>query len=88
MKRIGQIFLWGSLSLVALWVIPSVVNLMTLEGYSTPFTLYSCTVHDFTALDRGEGSDFRFIDTKGNVYGDEAQPMFYASLRTASKAGR
>lgn len=86
MKRIGQIFLWGSLALVALWVVPSVVNLMTLEGYSTPFTLYSCTVHDFTALDRGEGSDFRFIDTKGNVYGDEAQPMFYASLLASKGA--
>lgn len=86
MKRIGQFFLWVSLALAALWVIPSVVNLITLKGYSTPFTLYSCTVHDFTSLDRGEGSDFRFIDTKGNVYGDEAQPMFYASLLASKGA--
>lgn len=80
MKRIGQIFLWCSIALLALWQIPSLLNLLTLKSISTPFTLYSCTVHDFTALDRGDGTAFKFIDTKGNVHGEEAQPLFYASV--------
>lgn len=80
MKRYGQIFLGLSLAALLLWVLPWLYNLITLKPYSTPFTLYSCTVHDFTSLDRSEGRGFQFIDTKGNVYGDEAQPTFYASV--------
>ena len=80
MKKYGQIFLIASLAVLLVWVLPWLYNLITLEAYQTPFTLYSCTLHDFASLDRGEGKDFRFIDTRGNVHGDEAQPMFYASI--------
>ncbi len=80
MKKYGQIFLIISLAVLLLWVLPWLYNLITLKSYSTPFTLYSCTLHDFASLDRGEGKGFRFIDTEGNVHGDEAQPMFYASV--------
>lgn len=80
MKTYGKIFLSVSLLVLALWVLPWLYRLITLESYSTPFTLYSCTLHDFASLDRGEGKGFQFIDTRGNVHGDEAQPMFYASV--------
>ena len=80
MKRYGQIFLGISLAALLAWVLPWLYNLITLKPYSTPFTLYSCTVHDFTSLDRSEGKGFQFIDTKGNIHGDEAQPTFYASV--------
>lgn len=80
MKRYGQIFLIFSIAALLFWVLPWLYNLITLKPYSTPFTLYSCTVHDFTSLSRSEGRDMEFIDTKGNVHGDEAQPMFYASV--------
>lgn len=80
MKKYGTLFLSASLALLLVWVLPWLYNLITLESYATPFTLYSCTLHDFASLDRGEGKGFRFVDTKGNVYGDEAQPMFYASV--------
>ena len=80
MKKYGTLFLSASLALLLVWVLPWLYNLITLESYATPFTLYSCTLHDFASVDRGEGKGFRFIDTKGNVYGDEAQPMFYASV--------
>lgn len=80
MKKYGTILLSASLALLLVWVLPWLYNLITLESYATPFTLYSCTLHDFASLDRGEGKGFRFIDTKGNVHGDEAQPMFYASV--------
>ena len=80
MKKYGTILLSASLALLLVWVLPWLYNVITLESYATPFTLYSCTLHDFASLDRGEGKGFRFIDTKGNVHGDEAQPMFYASV--------
>lgn len=80
MKNYGKIFVIVSLAILASWVVPWLYNLITLESYSTPFTLYSCTLHDFASLDRSEGKGFRFIDTRGNVHGDEAQPMFYASV--------
>ena len=80
MKTYGKLFLIGSCALLLIWGVPWLYNLITLEAYSTPFTLYSCTLHDFASLDRGEGKGFRFIDTKGRIHGDEAQPMFYASV--------
>lgn len=80
MKNYGKIFVIVSLAILACWVLPWLYNLITLESYSTPFTLYSCTLHDFASLDRSEGKGFQFIDTQGNVHGDEAQPMFYASV--------
>lgn len=80
MKKYGQIFLIVSAAALLLWVVPWLYNLITLKSYSTPFTLYSCTLHDFASLDRSEGRGFEFVDTRGNRYGDEAQPMFYASV--------
>ena len=79
MKHLAKVFIWTSIVLVAVWIIPWVYRLATLESYSTPFTLYSCVVHDFTALNRDDGK-FIFTDTKGNEYGDEVQPLFYHSV--------
>ncbi|MBP3203343.1 MAG: DUF4857 domain-containing protein [Bacteroidales bacterium] len=80
MKTIGKIFLSLSLALLFCWVAPWLYRLITLKAYATPFTLYSCTLHDFTSLDRSDEREFRFIDRSGGVHGDEAQPMFYASI--------
>ena len=86
MKTAGKIFIIASAVLLAAWVLPWIYTLISLKPYSTPFTLYSCTVHDFTSLDRSDGKGFRFIDTKGNVHGDEAQPTFYASVLASKGA--
>ena len=75
-----------SLALLVLWLVPWVYRIVTLESYSTPFTLYSCVVHDFTSLDRSDARNFRFIDRKGNVYGDEVQPLFYHSILASKGA--
>lgn len=80
MKLTGKIFLWASVLLLALWVLPWLYQLISLKGYSSPFTLYSCTVHDFTALNRDGGKELRFLDRNGNPHGEEAQPTFYASV--------
>lgn len=80
MKTFGKVFLWVSAAVLLFWVAPWLYRLITLKPYSTPFTLYSCTLHDFTSLDRGDEREFRFIDRSGGVHGDEAQPMFYASI--------
>ena len=80
MKRYGEIFLGFSLAALLLWLVPWLYNFITLKPYSTPFTLYSCVVHDFTSLERSEGAGLKFTDRKGNVYGDEVQPLFYASV--------
>ena len=86
MKKIGKIFIGLSLALLVLWLVPWVYRIVTLESYSTPFTLYSCVVHDFTSLDRSDARNFRFIDRKGNVYGDEVQPLFYHSILASKGA--
>ena len=86
MKTAGKIFIIASAVLLAAWVLPWLYTLISLKPYSTPFTLYSCTVHDFTSLDRSDGKGFRFIDTEGNVHGDEAQPTFYASVLASKGA--
>lgn len=80
MKTFGKLYLYASLAILLLWVAPWLYRLITLKPYQTPFTLYSCTLHDFTSLDRSDGREFRFIDRSGGVHGDEAQPMFYASI--------
>lgn len=80
MKTFGKLFLYASLVVLLFWVAPWLYRLITLKPYQTPFTLYSCTLHDFTSLDRSDGREFRFIDRQGGVHGDEAQPMFYASI--------
>ena len=80
MKKAGTVFIYLSLAVLILWLVPWLYNLATLETYSSPFTLYSPVINDFTYLDRGEGKDFNFIDRKGQVHGDEVQPLFYASV--------
>ena len=80
MKNYGKIFLIASCAALFFWVVPWLYNLITLKPYRAAFTLYSCTLHDFASLDRSEGRGFQFVDTKGNIHGDEAQPMFYASV--------
>ena len=80
MKKTAKIFVTVSAAVVALTVLPWIVRILTIKPERTPFTLYSCVVHDFTALDRGTGREYRFIDRHGNVYDDSVQPLFYASV--------
>ncbi len=79
MKTAAKIFLYISLALVLVWILPWAWRIATLKSYSTPFTLYSCVVHDFTSLDRDD-KDLTFIDRNGNVYTDEVQPLFYGRV--------
>ncbi len=80
MKNYGKIFICASLLLLFFWIVPWLYNLITLKSYSSPFTLYSCVLHDFTSLDHGDSRGFQFVDTEGKVHGDEVQPLFYASV--------
>lgn len=80
MKTAAKIFLYISLALLAVWVLPWAWRIVTLKSYSTPFTLYSCVIHDFTRLERSDSKDLTFIDRKGNVYSDEVQPLFYGRV--------
>ncbi len=86
MKTAAKIFLYISLALVAIWVLPWAWRIATLKSYSTPFTLYSCVIHDFTSLDRTDNNDLTFIDRNGNVHPDSVQPLFYARVLSAKGA--
>ena len=79
MKKIAAAWIILTVAVVVMTVVPQLFNLLTAKPESTPFTLYSCVIHDFTALYQ-DGHDYRFADRKGNVYGDEVQPLFYASI--------
>lgn len=79
MKTAAKIFLYISLALVTVWVLPWAWRIATLKSYSTPFTLYSCVIHDFTSLERSD-KELTFIDRNGNVYSDEVQPLFYGRV--------
>ena len=80
MKIAAKIFLYISLALVVIWILPWAWRIVTLKSYSTPFTLYSCVIHDFTSLDRSDNNELTFIDRNGNVYSDEVQPLFYGRV--------
>ena len=79
MKKISAIFIALTAAVVLLTVGPKLYNLLTAKPEGTPFTLYSCVLHDFTALYQDD-RDYKFVDRAGNVYSDEVQPMFYASI--------
>lgn len=83
MKKIGSVYIWCSLAAIVLWIVPWILGIIRAKPSGTPFTLYSCVLHDFTYLDN-EGEDFVFVDRKGERHGDEVQPMFYASMLFAN----
>ena len=80
MKKLANAFLWCSALVGLFTLVPWLWQMLTAKPERTPFTLYSCTVHDFTALWQDEGREYRFTDRKGNTYSDEAQPLFYAAI--------
>ena len=80
MKTVGKVFIWASLALLAVWIIPWICGIIVAKPVSSPFTLYSCVIHDFTEMDRSVESELRFVDRKGNAYGEEIHPAFYQSL--------
>ena len=80
MKTAGKIFIWVSAALLAVWLIPWLCGIIVAKPVSSPFTLYSFIAEDFLTMDREEGKDLLFTDRKGNVYGDEALPLFYHSV--------
>lgn len=77
MKKTGNIYLSVIVALLAIWLVPRLYYIITAESYSTPFTLYSCTVDDFVSLTDKSGKDFVFTDTQGHEYGDSVLPFFY-----------
>lgn len=77
MRKIGTIYLSVIIALLAVWLLPRLYRIITAEGYSTPFTLYSCVINDFTELENSRRSELLFKDTAGREYGDTVQPLFY-----------
>lgn len=82
MKKAGRFFLTLSFALLAAWIIPWALRLVSLKPHSMPFTLWSAVVDDFVSLDN-KGNDWRFTDTKGNEWvGDTSDfvlPLYYSS---------
>lgn len=83
MKKTGKIFIILSLAALAAWIIPWLYNLATVQGYRSPFTLYSSVVHDFTTIVASESKSITFEDTAGNRYDETVQPLFYSSILIA-----
>ena len=77
MRKLGNIYLSVIGVLLAIWLIPRLYYIITAESYSTPFTLYSCTIGDFVSLTDRSGKDFVFTDTQEHEYGDSVLPFFY-----------
>ena len=77
MRKLGNIYLSVIAALLAMWIFPRLYYIITAESYSTPFTLYSCTIGDFVSLTDKSGKDFVFTDTQGHEYGDSVLPFFY-----------
>lgn len=86
MKKFNDWFLALSAVAALACALPALVRLITAKPERTPFTLYSCTVHDFTSLYQDDGRDYSFVDRAGNIHGDEAQPLFYASILASKGA--
>ena len=62
MKTLGKLLIYFSLAVLLFWQGPRIYNLITAEPYSTPFTLYSCTIHDFVSVAPKEGRGTRLVD--------------------------
>jgi len=77
MRKLGNLYLSIIGVLLAIWLLPRLYYIITAESYSTPFTLYSCTIGDFVSLKDRAGKDFVFNDTQGREYGDSVLPFFY-----------
>ena len=75
MKKTGRIFIILSTAVLILWIIPWISALITAKPFTSPLTLYSPVLHDFTTNDRGKA--LRLTDRQGKHYGDEVQPLFY-----------
>lgn len=86
MKKISNGLIGLTLAAVLACLVPALYRLLTAKPERTPFTLYSCTVHDFTELYQDDGREYKFIDRAGAVHGDEVQPLFYASILAAKGA--
>ena len=81
MKTSGKIYILLTCAIMMAWLLPWLYNLCTPKTFSTPFTLYSCILDDFTTM-ASDGKDrLVFKDRKGNLYRgsqfDSVQPMFY-----------
>lgn len=77
MRKAGTIYISLVIALLAIWLLPRLYRIITAERYSTPFTLYSCVIHDFISLEDRSNKEFMFKDSEGREYGDSVQPLFY-----------
>ena len=81
MKRTGYIFVTATAVLIFIWLVPSAWRLVTAMPETSPFTLYSATIHDFTTMDVDAQGNYAFTDTHGRRYAgpgaERVQAMFY-----------
>lgn len=80
MIRYSKIFLYATVVILLLWLVPWTYSFIVSKPYKTPFTLYSGVIHDFVMLDNS-GANLERKDLKGNLYTesqfDSILPMFY-----------
>ena len=81
MKRTGYIFVTATAVLIFIWLVPSAWRLVTAMPETSPFTLYSATIHDFTTMDVDAQGNYAFTDTHGRRYAgpgaERVQALFY-----------
>lgn len=81
MKRTGYIFVTATAVLIFIWLVPSAWRLVTAMPETSPFTLYSATIHDFTTMDVDAQGNYVFTDTHGRRYAgpgaERVQALFY-----------
>lgn len=81
MKRTGYIFVTVTAVLLFIWLVPSAWRLVTAMPETSPFTLYSATIHDFTTMDVDAQGNYAFTDTRGHRYAgpkaERVQALFY-----------
>lgn len=76
MKKYGYTYIIVATIILGGIFLPRLYHIITAKRVGSPFTLYSCILHDFASLDHS-GKDLQFVDSEGVHYGDTVQPMFY-----------
>ncbi len=76
MKKYGYTYIIVATIILGGIFLPRLYHIITAKRGGSPFTLYSCILHDFASLDHS-GKDLQFVDSEGVHYGDTVQPMFY-----------
>lgn len=89
MIRLSKLFLYFTVAVLLVWILPWCYAFVGASASKTPFTIYSSLLGDFIVMEHSEGNGLVRHDTQGNFYTQEVVdsllPAFYLRQLTADE---